>query len=72
MWQWNCQMWEKKNKGTTKCDKSTVKCDVGTVECDNQMWEKKVMEQPNVRKKLSHIMLELHNVRMEPSNVRKK
>ena len=25
-----------------------------------------------MRKKLSHVMLELHNVRMEPSNVRKK
>ena len=25
-----------------------------------------------MRKKLSHVMLELHNVRMEPSNMRKK
>ena len=25
-----------------------------------------------MRKKLSHVILELHNVRMEPSNVRKK
>ena len=33
---------------------------------------KKVREPPNVRKELSHVMLELHNVRMEPSNVRKK
>ena len=33
---------------------------------------KKVNELPNVRKELSHVMLELHNVRMEPSNMRKK
>ena len=33
---------------------------------------KKVREPPNVKKELSHVMLELHNVRMEPSNVRKK
>ena len=65
---------EKKSKGTTKCEKRTVTCDIetaqykdGTVKC-----EKKVREPPNVRKELSHVMLELHNVRMEPSNVRKK
>ena len=34
--------------------------------------KKKVREPPNVRKKQSHVMLELHNVRMEPSNMRKK
>ena len=34
--------------------------------------KKKVRESLNVRKKLSHVMLELHNVRMEQSNVRKK
>ena len=39
----------------------------GTVKC-----EKKLRESSNVRKELSHMMLELHNVRMEPSNVRKK
>ena len=33
---------------------------------------KKVREPPNARKELSHVMLELHNVRMEPSNVKKK
>ena len=33
---------------------------------------KKVREPPNVRKELSHVILELYNVRMEPSNVRKK
>ena len=34
--------------------------------------KKKVREPPNMRKELSHVMLKLHNVRMEPSNVRKK
>ena len=34
--------------------------------------KKKVREPLNVRKKLSHVMLELHTMRIEPSNVRKK
>ena len=34
--------------------------------------KKKVREPPNVRKELSHVILELHNVMMEQSNVRKK
>ena len=34
--------------------------------------KKKVRKSPNVRKELSHVMLELHNVKIEPSNVRKK
>ena len=29
-------MWEKKNKGTTKCDKRTVICDVGIAQCENE------------------------------------
>ena len=33
---------------------------------------KKVREPPNVRKELSHVMLELYNVRMKSSNVRIK
>ena len=33
---------------------------------------KKSKEPPNVRKKLSHVMLEQHNVRMKLSNVRNK
>ena len=32
----------------------------------------KVRESPNVTKELSDVMLKLHTVRMEPSNVRKK
>ena len=35
MWQWNSQMWEKKNKGTIECVKRKVTCDVGTAQCDN-------------------------------------
>ena len=33
---------------------------------------KKVREPPNVRNELSHMILELYNVRMKSSNVRKK
>ena len=50
----------KKSKEITKCEKKTVTCDVrttqykdGTIKC-----EKKVREPPNVRKELSHVMLE--------------
>ena len=65
---------KKKKKGTTICDKRTVKFEIGTVQCENGTvkCEKKVREPLNVRKKLSHVMLELHNVKMEPSNVTKK
>ena len=35
------------------------------------MWEK-IKEPMNVTKVQSHMMLELHNVVMEPSNVKKK
>ena len=56
-----------KKKRTTKCEKRTITCDVGTAQC-----EKKVREPPNVRKKLSHMMLEQHNAGMKLSNVRKE
>ena len=64
----------RKNKGTTECNKRTVKCDVGTAQCEDGSvkCEKKVRKPPNVRKELSHMMLKLHNVRMEPSSMRKK
>ena len=66
--------YEKKNKGTTECDKRNVTCNIGTTQCENRIvkCEKKVREPMNVTKELSHMMLELHNVRMEPSNMRKK
>ena len=34
------------------------------------MWGKKKREPPNVTKEQSHMMLELHNVMIEPTNVR--
>ena len=65
---------EKKSDGTTKCEKRTITCDVGTAQCENGTvkCEKKVSEPPNVRKKLSYVKLEPHNVRMKSLNVRKK
>ena len=64
-------MWET-NRGITECDKRTVKCDVekcdvGIAQCENRSvrCEKKVRESPNLRKKLSHVILKLHNVRMK-------
>ena len=65
---------KKKSKATTKCAKRTVTCDVRTAQYEDETieCEKKVREPPNVRKELSHVILELHNVRIEPSNVRKK
>ena len=64
----------KKSKGTTKCEKKIVTYDVGTAQFEDETvnCEKKVREPPNVRKELSHVILELHNVRMELSIVRKK
>ena len=66
-------MW-KKSKGTTKCEKKIVTCYVGTAQYKDGTVksEKKVREPPNVRKELSHMILELHNVRMKSSNLRKK
>ena len=54
--------------------KKTVTCDVGIAQCEDETvkFEKKVREPLNVRKELSHVMLELHNVRIEPASVRKK
>ena len=36
MWEWNCQMWEKKKKRTTECDKRIVTYDVGTTQCEDR------------------------------------
>ena len=47
--------------------RSTAQCENEIIKC-----EKKVREPLNVTKELSHVMLKLHNVTMEPSNVRKK
>ena len=51
-----------------------VQCDIGAVELDNETIKcekKKIREPPNVTKKQLHV-LELHNVRIESSNMRKK
>ena len=65
---------EKINKETIKCEKRIVTYDVGTAQCENGTvkCEKKERELPNVRKEQSHVMLEMHNVRMKLSSVRKK
>ena len=65
---------KRRSKGTTKYEKRTVTCDVGTAKCEDGTikCEKKVREPLNVRKQLSYVMLELQNVKMEPSGVRKK
>ena len=62
-----CEKKTKYDKSTVKCDVDIVKCDDGTIKC-----EKKIREPPNVTKEQLHVMLKLHNVRMIPSNVRKK
>ena len=65
----------KKSKETIQCDKRIVTCDIGTAQYKDRTVKcekKKVRELHNVRKLLSHVMLELHNVKMEPLNVRKK
>ena len=51
-----------------------VTCNVKTALCEDEIvkYEKKVREPSNVTKDLLHKMLELHNMRIEPSNVRKK
>ena len=64
----------KKNKETTKCNKKTVTCEVEIAHGDDRIikCEKKVRELPDVTKKLSHFMLELYNMKIKRSNVRKK
>ena len=46
-------------------------CDVRTTQCEDEIvkCEKKIRELSNVTKGLSYVMLELHNVRMKPSNM---
>ena len=66
-------MWEK-SKGTTQREKITITCNVGTAQYENEIvkCEKKIREPHNVTKELTYVMLELYNVRIKPSNVRKK
>ena len=65
----------RKNKATTECDKRIVTCNDGTAQCDNRTIKyekKKIRVLPNVTKVRLEVMLVLHNVRIEPLNVRKK
>ena len=64
----------RKKKGIIECDKSTVTCDVGTAQCENSTIKcgKKNKGTTKCAKIQSYVMLVLHNVRMVPSNVRKK
>ena len=63
-----------KSKGTAQCGKKTIICDIGATQYEDEIvnLRKKVREPPMCGKKLSHVMLKLHNVKMEPSNMRKK
>ena len=47
---------------------SVISLTIRIVKCKKKI----IREPPNVTKELSHVMLKLYNVRMEPSNVRKK
>ena len=60
-------MKKKINKRITKFGKSIVTCDVKTTQYKDGIvkYEEKIREPSNVTKELSHMMLELHNVRME-------
>ena len=50
-----------------------VKYDVGIAKCDNEIIKCEKKNEPlNVIKVLSNVMLEWQNVRMEPSDMRKK
>ena len=65
---------KKKSKKTTKCEKRTVTYNVGAIQCEDETvkYEKKIRLPSNVTKVQSEIMLVLHSVIMELSNVRKK
>ena len=66
---------EKKSNRTTKCDKKNYH--MWCWNCtmwgwNRQIWEKKVRKPLNVRKELLYVILEPHNVRIEPLSVRKR
>ena len=48
------------------CDVGPIKCEDRTIKCEKKI---KIKEPPNVANELSYVMLELHNVTMEPLNV---
>ena len=51
-----------------KCEKRTIKSDVETAQCKDGT----VKCEKKRKKELPNVILELHNVGMKPSNVRKK
>ena len=72
----------RKNMGTIKYDKRIVTCysnatkkivicDIRTAQCKNGTikCEKKIRKPSNVTKELLHVMLELHNMKMESLNM---
>ena len=61
----------KKIKVTTKSEKRIITYDVGIAQCEDETvkCKKKVREPPNVRKEPTHVMLKLHNMKIEPLNV---
>ena len=64
-----------KSKGTTKCEKRTITYDIGTAQYEDRIVKcekKKSKGTAKYEKKMSRVTLELHNVRMKPSNVIKK
>jgi len=54
-----------------KCDKKIVICDIGTAQCKDRTikYEKEIRKPSNVTKELLHVMLELHNMKMESLNM---
>ena len=65
---------EPSNVSDSRNVRRTVTYDVGTAQCEDETvkCEKKVREPLNATKELLYMMLESHNVRMKPSNMRKK
>ena len=63
---------EKKNKKTIECDKSIVTCDVGIIQCEDGTI--KYGKNKGIAKydKSTVTDVDTHNVRMVPSNMRKK
>ena len=67
-------MWEKKKVKEPPNMRKNYHMWFGATQCENEIvkCEKKVREPPNVTNELLYVMLESHNIRMKPSNVRKK
>ena len=55
----------KKKREPPNVTKKIITYNVGITQCENRIvkYEKKIKEPSNVTKELSHVMLELHNMR---------